>query len=346
MHEATAPSREKGGTYWRSGMNLNFHENHRLLFVVVLFGFIILTAIIGVSPALWVQESTLPLPGAKALTEQERSGLNSFIAEGCPYCHTQQVRPLDVDKPFGRPSAPGDYALLKPQDLWRMTPAILGTERTGPDLSDLARRQPSAAWHYIHLYNPRAVVKGSIMQAYPWMFTIKTKTDPDDVVVSLPTDYAPKSGTIVATKKSMDLIAYLLTLKQLRLPGGGSEIVQMKPAEREQPVSARGAAVYASHCASCHGSAGEGISGLFPPMKGDSIVSDSDPTRHIRIVLFGLAGQAINGVHYAAAMPSHVDELSDADIAAVINHERIQWGNSSRLVTIDDVARVRKTKRG
>src|SRR5664279_6539845 len=99
-------------------MNLNPHENHRLLFGIVLFGFIFLTIVIAVSPALWVQDHTGPLPGSRALTGEEERGLAVYIAEGCSYCHTQQVRPLGLDKPFGRPSAPGDYARLHPQDLW------------------------------------------------------------------------------------------------------------------------------------------------------------------------------------------------------------------------------------
>jgi cytochrome c oxidase cbb3-type subunit 2 len=320
-------------------MNFNFHENPRLLFLVVFLGFVILTIIIGVSPAIWIQDHTSPLPGSKELTEREQRGLNIYIAEGCAYCHTQQVRPLDVDKPFGRPSAPGDYARLKPQDLWRMTPALLGTERTGPDLCDLASRQSSEAWHYIHLYNPRAVVKDSIMQAYPWMFATKTKADPNDSIITVPPDYAPQEGAIVATEKAGDLVAYLLTLKQLPIPGSA-------PIGQERPAQNRGAAVYASHCASCHGLTGEGVPGVFPPMKGDAVVMNADPTLHIKIVLAGLSGATINGVRYSAAMPGHASELSDEDIAAVINHERTSWGNSARIITTEDVAKTRKITGG
>ena len=40
------------------------------------------------------------------------------------------------DKVFGRPSAPGDFAY--------QTPELLGSERTGPDLTNIGVRQPSA----------------------------------------------------------------------------------------------------------------------------------------------------------------------------------------------------------
>ena len=37
--------------------------------------------------------------------------------------------------------------------------------RTGPDLLNIGARQPSVDWHLLHLYNPRAVVEGSICHA-------------------------------------------------------------------------------------------------------------------------------------------------------------------------------------
>ncbi len=77
-------------------------------------------------------------------------------------------------------------------------------------------------------------------------------------------------------------------------------------------------------------------------MKGDPVVTAADPTRHIVIVLFGLKGEAIGGVRYGAAMPEHEDELSDAEVAAVVNHERTSWGNSSPQVTARDVSAVRR----
>lgn len=320
-------------------MNLNFHENHRLLFGTALAGFVALTVIIAIAPASWVQEHNAPLPGSRSPTAQERRGLAIYVAEGCLYCHTQQVRPLPVDKPFGRPSAPGDYARLRPQDLWRMTPALLGTERTGPDLSNVAARQPSDTWNYIHLYNPRAVVKASVMQAYPWFFVIRETPGTGEVVVPVPPEFAPRRGKVVATQAAMDLVAYLLSLKQTPLPGSTTPegTVGTTPGAATQ-----GATVYAAHCASCHGPNGEGVPGVFPPMKGDPVVTAADPSRHIRIVLFGLGRVTINGVSYEAKMPAHKDELSDGEIAAVVNHERTSWGNHAPTVTAGDVANVRK----
>jgi len=320
-------------------MNLNFHENHRLLFGTALAGFVVLTVIIAIAPASWVQEHNAPLPGSRSPTAQERRGLAIYVAEGCLYCHTQQVRPLPVDKPFGRPSAPGDYARLQPQDLWRMTPALLGTERTGPDLSNVAARQPSDTWNYIHLYNPRAVVKASVMQAYPWFFAIKENPGPGDVVVPVPPEYAPRRGSVVATQAAMDLVAYLLSLKQTPIPGSTPAV---EGSGTTPGTATQGVTVYAAHCSGCHGSDGGGVPGTFPPMKGDPVVTASDPSRHIRIVLFGLENTPINGVRYKAKMPEHHEVLTDGEVAAVVNHERTSWGNRAPTVTAGDVAKARK----
>jgi cytochrome c oxidase cbb3-type subunit 2 len=318
-------------------MNLNFHENNRLLYGVVFFGFILLTVIIAVMPAVWVQRNNGPLPGSGALTEQQERGLGIYISEGCLYCHTQQVRPLAEDSVFGRPSAPGDYARLKPSGIWLMTPELTQTERTGPDLSNVGKRQPSNIWQYMHLYNPRAVSEYSVMQSYPWLFEVKKDLAPDDAVVPVPQEYAPKQGKVVATEDAKDLVAYLLSLRQVSLPG--MEVTETQSISG--PASGLGASVYSSHCTSCHQSNGTGVTGAFPPLKGNPVVTDKDPTRHIEIVLFGVKGKKIGSTSYSAAMPAWGDQLSDEEVAAVVNHERTSWGNDAPTVTAQEVARIR-----
>ncbi len=225
-----------------------------------------------------------------------------------------------------------------------MTPAILGTERTGPDLSDAASRQPSDIWQFIHLFNPRAVVKGSVMQAYPWLFETKQSPDPGDVVVPVPQAYAPGTGKVVATQKAKDLVAYLLSLKQVPIAGTKTG-AQAPPSTAGGTETGLAAQLYASHCASCHQPNGDGVPGVFPPMKGDPVANDKDPMRHIEIVLFGLQGTVIGGVNYTAPMPAHAQVLSDSEISAVINYERKSWGNNAPTVTPQDVAGIRNHHR-
>jgi len=184
---------------------MNFHMNARLLYGMAFGGFVVLTLAIAVIPAYRIQR-TEPTPGLSPLSLQATRGRDIYVSEGCGYCHTQQVRPLPADEPFGRPSAAGDYVY--------QTPQLLGTQRTGPDLSNIGNRQPSQVWHFIHLYNPRAVVKESVMPAYPWHFVIKGEAEPGDVVVPVPAPYAPSGKAVVARPEALALTEYLLSLKQ------------------------------------------------------------------------------------------------------------------------------------
>lgn len=103
-----------------------------------------------------------------------------------------------------------------------------------------------------------------------------------------------------------------------------------------------GASLYRTSCASCHQANGLGVEGVFPPLAGDPVVLDDDPTRHIEIILYGLQGEPIQGVDYPTAMPGWADQLSDIEIAAVVNHERTSWGNEAPTVTVQQVADVRR----
>ncbi len=153
-----------------------------------------------------------PLAGVHPLTPQQARGRAVYVSEGCSYCHTQNVRPLIQDKVFGRPSVGGDYVYDTPQ--------LLGTERTGPDLSNIGLRQPSDVWQYIHLWDPRAVVHESIMPRYSWLFAVKKTAGAGDVTVPVPPGFGPNGGTIVATQQAQDLVAYLKSLKQAPLGAG------------------------------------------------------------------------------------------------------------------------------
>lgn len=64
-------------------------------------------------------------------------GRGVYVANGCFYCHSQQVRPdyasSDIDRKWGeRRSAPRDYLFERP--------VLLGKERMGPDLANVGKR--------------------------------------------------------------------------------------------------------------------------------------------------------------------------------------------------------------
>jgi len=161
-----------------------------------------------------LQLSTIePTPGTDPYTYEERLGRDIYIREGCIYCHSQQVRPdgfgSDIQRGWGRrASFPGDYVYDQTHQL--------GTMRTGPDLHDIANRQPSRDWHLAHLYQPRSVSPGSVMPAYPYLFEVKRKSEvrASEQPVPVSPDYAPPDGyVVVPTEEGDALYEYLMTLK-------------------------------------------------------------------------------------------------------------------------------------
>lgn len=168
----------------------------------------ILAVAMGVIPGV-VLSGTPPTAALQPLSPAQARGREIYVGEGCGYCHTQQVRPLQQDLVFGRPSVAGDYAYA--------TPELLGSERNGPDLTNIGARQTSRTWQYIHLWNPRAVVHDSIMPRYPWLFNVKKSAGLGDEVVPVPPGFAPAKEVVVTSDLSRDLVAYLESLKQVPL---------------------------------------------------------------------------------------------------------------------------------
>lgn len=163
-------------------------------------------ALVGVPDAM-ISEIQAP-EGLQRYTAEELFGRLIYIREGCTYCHSQQTRPegfgSDQARFWGRPSVPADYVFDKPH--------LLGTMRTGPDLLNIAVRQPSEDWHLVHLYNPRIVVPGSIMPPFPYLFEEKLSAGPNERALALPDSIAPKGKVVVAGREAKALTAYLLSL--------------------------------------------------------------------------------------------------------------------------------------
>jgi len=104
----------------------------------------------------------------------------------------------------------------------------------------------------------------------------------------------------------------------------------------------RGEAVYKQICTACHQETGAGIPGTFPPLaKSEWIMG---PTENIiRIQLRGLEGPIdVAGVTYPGTIPMAPNaQLSDVQIADVINYIRNSWGNSGRFVKPEEVKALR-----
>src|SRR6266446_8087753 len=206
------------------------------------------------------------------LTTSEQRGRIIYGREGCAYCHTQQIRSLAADvRRFGAPTEAWETKYDYPQ-LW-------GTRRIGPDLSREFDVHPRD-WQLTHLYNPRLVVRDSVMPPYPWLFS---------------------GSANQPTEEALDLLAYVQSLGRARQLSGFDQqtlassvqaatpemAMASEPSARATPPTvpiaitggysysapvlypasnpddlqeevSRGGALFAANCASCHGSSGRG----------------------------------------------------------------------------------------
>lgn len=147
------------------------------------------------------------------MTSLEERGRDVYIANGCVFCHTQQINPkrarTDIERGWGaRRTIAHDYM--------NHGIAQLGTMRTGPDLANIGVRNPSPDWHLLHLYDPQITSPGSIMPPFRFLFE-RRETGPDGPSpnsLRLTGDFAvPDEIEVVPGDDALALIAYLQSLK-------------------------------------------------------------------------------------------------------------------------------------
>ncbi len=159
-----------------------------------------------------------------------------YVSQGCVACHTEQVRGAedgaDLDRGWGlRRTVARDYIYDKP--------VLLGYSRLGPDLANIGTRKDpdnpekySAAWHFMHLYNPQGTSPGSIMPSYKFLFeTRKIAGQVDAEALKLTGAQAPPPGyEVVPSNQARQLVAYLISLDHSHpLPEAGPNIQPPKP---------------------------------------------------------------------------------------------------------------------
>jgi len=171
----------------------------------------------GQQPAMIETTGGLYPPGRAGLAQQ---GRDVYRANGCNYCHTQQVQAVaevkegkltgyvgtDLERGWGvRPSVAEDFLLENP--------VMLGRQRIGQDLMNIGARQMNEVWHFMHLYNPQSVSPGSVMPPYRYLFEKhKIQGAPSTNALSLEANLE-QGYEIIPKKEARALVAYLLSLE-------------------------------------------------------------------------------------------------------------------------------------
>jgi mono/diheme cytochrome c family protein len=103
---------------------------------------------------------------------------------------------------------------------------------------------------------------------------------------------------------------------------------------------ARGEQLYISYCLSCHMDQGQGIEGVYPPLaKSDYLMADKK--RSIQQILYGVSGEIkVNGKIFNLEMPGF--DLTNEEVADILNYIRNSWGNKGAPVTPQEVQAARK----
>ena len=152
-----------------------------------------------------------------------------------------------------------------------------------------------------------------------------------DLAAYLKTGSAPGRGAAVGpmSQVTRDSLAYL-TDEDLRAIVA---FLKSTPPIADYPetppsgaVSAHpsGEGVYLTHCAYCHQPNGKGLADAVPALDGNGVVRAKGPEDVVRVVL---GGRLASGSY--APMPAVGADMSDDDIAAVVDYVRTAWTNAA-----------------
>src|SRR4051794_374841 len=262
------------------------HPPERMLITPLMAGLGGMVAFFAVvAIVVWLPIHTFdPPPSADwaPLSNQAVSGRNLFAQNGCYVCHSGYSRPQDVRYQnyflYPKVSQPGDYYGSD------QSPNVLGTERTGPDLSQDSGWHPDD-WQYAHFYDARFVDPRSHMPPMKAVFS-------DSQVENLTHFVETRSGKSGLLRYAGQLYAkkVVLTVQGFPAPytgfqGAHKPIVPQKepkppPNQLEEapnlsqidrsywmsadplPVTEdnllRGKEVFLARCVGCHGPKGDG----------------------------------------------------------------------------------------
>jgi cytochrome c oxidase cbb3-type subunit 2 len=288
----------------------------------VVFGSVlILAAVVLVVVVLpYVTRSDTPSEILRPRTDEEAAGRKIYIANGCVYCHTQSIRSIDWGLGAERIAQAGDYV----EDV----PILLGSARTGPDLSQEGGEHPDD-WHEAHFRNPRYTRPNSIMPAFAFL-------GDDDIklliryVQSLGFRDADHRMARQRLWKEDATEAYksgpednVLWLSD-NIPQGWREVPDPYPTS--DAGLARGHKIYQENCMGCHSPIGDGMGPaqpfIYPPPLNFTILKNRQISGGI------LYYQIMNGIT-GTAMPYFKRELESEKIWDVGNYVAVNFIDQS-----------------
>lgn len=245
----------------------------------------------------------------------EIQGRQRFIANGCTYCHSQYIRPQDWGIGAERIAQAGDY--------YNQRPHLLGSERTGPDLSQEGGEH-SDDWHIAHFMNPRTTRPRSLMPRFAY--------EGDQNILAL-IAYMQSLGAKDADARMAAQRRWRAEALAAFMKGPDANIVWLharvpktwRAMPTESPVShasvSRGEKIYEDFCLGCHGPVGDGNGPaaqwlVIKPVNFTTLKRHLIDGKYIGGIIYY---QVMNGIT-GSAMPYFKKDLESAKIWDVGNY--------------------------
>ncbi len=122
-----------------------------------------------------------------------------------------------------------------------------------------------------------------------------------------------------------------------------TETVVRPSAFNVKRIAAAGEKIYVKQCADCHGRDGNGVPGVYPPLRGNSAMTEPSGLNATRMVLLGGFAPATADNPRPYSMPPFAQQLNDSDVALVVSYIRQAWGNQGSIVRPEQVSTSRHT---
>lgn len=288
----------------------------------IIGGALLLLATIVLIMVVWPYKTADYTPSEifRPRTAIEEEGRKIYIQNGCVYCHSQSIRAWDWIHGANRIAQAGDYVADEP--------ILLGSERTGVDLSQEGGEHPDD-WHVAHFVNPRWTRPNSIMPPFRWL---------GDNRIHILTQYVQSLGfkqadarmarqrhwkaeSITAYEAGPDVNARWLAEI---VPQGWRDLPNPYPTS---PSSLqRGRVIYQQFCIGCHGPVGDGMGPaqpyIYPPPLNFTILKGREISGGI------IYYQIMNGIT-GTAMPYFKNELESQKIWEVGDYVAVNFINDS-----------------